>query len=311
MEVTRNSCRVCLAANQENDYTVEDVTNYRNTTGFEISPEDLPRKICKNCCFTLQNFSQFKDDCKLVEERLQCVAEIKEEPDFEVFTEAFEEVFKSEADEEEEEALEVKHKIKKERKIKSTNSDTSGRPFQCDMCDRAYLSKCSLRKHRNYKHRGKVALLECFYCVEVFDGGAARKAHIDEVHKNRDKNQSFVCPYCGKLFKSKEYLKRHQENTHEDALFYCDLCDCKQAIRGKVRLYEHMRYRHIKPPASNRLPCHICGRLFHHSSARKVHVLRAHTDPKLWPFKCSICGRRYVDSPNFKVKFEFFSYFDF
>lgn len=145
-------------------------------------------------------------------------------------------------------------------------------------------------------------LLDCFFCVEVFTSSKERKFHIDSVHQVRPKPQNFICSFCGKIYASADYLKRHIENAHESNQYFCDLCNNQKPIQGKIRLYEHMRYRHIKPPETCNYPCHICGRTFHHLNSRKTHTLRAHTDPKLWPFQCNICPipKPFVNRQAFK-----------
>lgn len=135
--------------------------------------------------------------------------------------------------------------------------------------------------------------IECFYCIETFQSAKERKAHTDVAHKQDAKRlRTFMCSICGKIFTSLDYLRRHMGCVHEDQEYFCDICDNDRPIRGKVRLYEHMRYRHLRKHNQAKVmhTCHICGQSFSHSSSKRLHIMRNHMDKTLLPYQCKFCS---------------------
>lgn len=151
-----------------------------------------------------------------------------------------------------------KHHQKVQRCSASQPADDT-RLFECFVCHKGgFFTERSLRVHYNRTHdeiRIRTAphfKVNCNECNKTFANIYILKAHIEEIHRERERHR---CDECGKVFNRMANFKWHQL-VHKDEL----PCVCK-----------------------------ICGKSFRTISGLNLHK-RTHTGEK--PYKCDICNEK-------------------
>ncbi|XP_039761243.1 zinc finger protein 184-like isoform X2 [Pararge aegeria] len=86
------------------------------------------------------------------------------------------------------------------------------RPYQCDKCDRAYLTLWSLNQHKRFTHEGHKRPLKypCPLCDKIFAGSATRKAHM----RTHTGERPYVCSKCSATFSQSAALATHVKLVH-------------------------------------------------------------------------------------------------
>ena len=95
-------------------------------------------------------------------------------------------------------------------------NSTNPSNIECDICEKQFVSKNHLERHKIVHTRFK---LKCDICsIEVLDLEVHLKTHNQERKKHK-------CDICTKAFPRKADLKQH-EIIHSESrtLFTCDLC---------------------------------------------------------------------------------------
>lgn len=92
--------------------------------------------------------------------------------------------------------------------------------FDCSDCDKKFRRKSSLRKHKNFFHKGKFKY-QCKDCQVSFIDLTKFQLHNSTKHKNSVPQRKYKCLElnCEKSFASSEYLRRHQV-THNGKLIF-------------------------------------------------------------------------------------------
>lgn len=80
--------------------------------------------------------------------------------------------------------------------------------FQCDKCDKSYVSKQALRRHVATVHEGKT--ISCEICNDTFSSKYALSKHM----KGHIGFHKFKCDDCGKVFSTIVLLNQHM--THHN-----------------------------------------------------------------------------------------------
>ena len=76
---------------------------------------------------------------------------------------------------------------------------------KCDICERVFNTKISLKNHYNHQHNHSGKMYHCNICMKSVQSQSAVTAHIKEVHGVKN----YSCTSCGKSFSRKERLKIH------------------------------------------------------------------------------------------------------
>ncbi|XP_040284511.1 zinc finger and BTB domain-containing protein 40 isoform X2 [Bufo bufo] len=85
---------------------------------------------------------------------------------------------------------------------------------QCSSCEQVFSSSSTLQKHTKLEHPGTQAF-QCLYCSECFQFPGALQHHVSTDHFNETDN-TFGCELCGELFTSQAQLEKHYEMDHPD-----------------------------------------------------------------------------------------------
>ncbi|KAM3923229.1 zinc finger and BTB domain-containing protein 40 isoform 2-T2 [Leptodactylus fuscus] len=85
---------------------------------------------------------------------------------------------------------------------------------QCSSCEQVFSNSSTLQKHAKLEHPGTQPF-QCLYCSECFQFPGALQHHVSTDHFNETEN-TFGCELCGELFTSQTQLEKHYETDHPD-----------------------------------------------------------------------------------------------
>ncbi|XP_030833737.1 uncharacterized protein LOC764375 isoform X2 [Strongylocentrotus purpuratus] len=146
--------------------------------------------------------------------------------------------------------------------------DGKNRPFACELCDRAFTAKSSLREHL-FLHFGKP--YPCDFCERQFTRKAYLISHMKEVHPEADTSAI-----------EDSVLDAKYEEIINKALERNQSMDQKKISQPDMI---------IEPISDRPYVCKVCGKSFEFSATLKKHM-QAHV--KLKPLLCDFCERRFV-----------------
>lgn len=166
-------------------------------------------------------------------------------------------------------------------------------------CD-TKCTKCSLcdADHKNIKefclHLNRHDDIKPFFCVECdrrFLTRTALSLHLP-THSNVT---PFICSFCGKGFKWRTGLSTHQAVHAKEKKLLCDECGYSTAHMNSLRTH---KLNHV----SRSLKCPTVGCNF---KTRRKENLKNHLSIhcKKSAFVCEVCGHRFSQNKNLKVKF--------
>lgn len=183
------------------------------------------------------------------------------------------------------------------------------RLFQCDICNKTYTQRGSLKNHREGVHFKELSSVGCHICGKTFNGRTRLYKHI-RTHSD----ENFECDICYKSIKGKKSLQNHmlrhsgvKSYTCERcaASFFtmaelcnhrkkhllkarsvkCELCDYKTTTKHLVN--KHMK-RHTS--AEKPFPCKECGKFFATFQKLTFHQ-RIHYESK--NYSCPLCSKMF------------------
>lgn len=176
-------------------------------------------------------------------------------------------------------------------------SKMGGEPsFSCNICDRHFRWKSSLRMHAKLHEamdcNTNVKVFRCTTCDQICPSQCSLKAHMI---KHSDRRQ-FPCDICGISFKRKYALKEHCQAVHcNEKNFQCSACG--QTFVVKRYLDAHFKQAHVPGPQS--FTCSDCPKVFKTGKSLKSHWRSCHGDiPK--DHICDICAKAFASSKDLK-----------
>lgn len=156
--------------------------------------------------------------------------------------------------------------------------------FPCHLCDYIGKKECHLEYHIKRNHSQK---LICDICNKQFGYNWDLKRHREQVHADA----SFFCHICSKAYKVKKSFEEHLR-SHEDGYvksrYPCTECD--KTFSAKQVLDNHMKFKHlgVKQKEKQRFLCQTCGQEFYHKYSYLSHMNK---HQGLLPYNCDICGK--------------------
>ncbi len=149
--------------------------------------------------------------------------------------------------------------------------------IDCDMCDKKFVNKVSLKIHRRI-HTGETPYV-CHTCGKGFRDQGNFKEHM----QRHSGEKPFSCDICGRSFAIKHSLKAHIKTHSSEKTFLCELCSTK--FKCKNSLKAHMKSQHSNEPA---FKCELCDKTMatqrHFENHLKWHEKN---------FSCVICQERF------------------
>ena len=136
--------------------------------------------------------------------------------------------------------------------MEHVHSKDSGQEFPCDICDKVYNNKISLRKHKNWSHSKNRTPIDyqmlkkhvCEYCGAKFSSKSKHSVHVKSIHLNQ---RDILCDQCDYRTASEYKLRMHIEAIHEGIRYNCDVPGCGRFYRTKGSLYCHQDKAHNIP----------------------------------------------------------------
>ena len=119
--------------------------------------------------------------------------------------------------------------------------------FSCDLCNRSYQTKASLRRHRLVK-KGKCKPIRapgrdypCESCGKIFSRRYNLERHSEVAHRE-DGLKVFTCGLCSFFAHAREEMQAHRESRHRNRSKFILLKSAHQSVCEQYRLYLPKRY---------------------------------------------------------------------
>lgn len=169
--------------------------------------------------------------------------------------------------------------------------------FQCDFCGLSFHHKTYLKDHINRKCvRRKQEKHSCRICQDAFSSSSSLRRHLQSVHQELEKQ--VICEFCAKPFRFLSELKQHLNFKH--TINKTQQCPhCHKVLSTKSKLRHHINSVHEK---LKRFTCDRCSTSFYYKQQLEIHVVEKHIQQKTRavydssrPFKCSVesCSKYY------------------
>uniref|UniRef100_A0A336KCP9 CSON007065 protein n=1 Tax=Culicoides sonorensis TaxID=179676 RepID=A0A336KCP9_CULSO len=296
-QITTNDCRICLIECDSFASEISSVSeDFYNLTGYQINQDlDAPTKICFDCEANLSKLKEFINVYRKTEEILIQIrnSPIKNENEPECV------LFKADPDEaiQGSEELERK-KVQCEKCLKKMNPyylqvhmkryhADEMKIFQCDLCERCFLTKSNLRRHINNVHLGMKKEME-----------SNESQKLNETQpKLPPKLEKLFCKLCNKEM-NYYYLQVHMKRYHSNqtSKYQCDIC--KRLFTLKDTLKRHIKVVHLDNTVLKRFSCEYCGRMFNFDCNLNKHISSVHH--KNYIYQCEICDKKFASKEILK-----------
>ncbi|XP_026718459.1 zinc finger and BTB domain-containing protein 40 isoform X3 [Athene cunicularia] len=156
-----------------------------------------------------------------------------------------------------------------------------GKPFSCDICDKAYQQLSGLWYHNRTHHpdvfaaqnhrSSKFSSLQCSSCDKTFSSTAAHRKHVKAEHTDVKLHE---CEMCKEQFPTLTLLQVHVKCRHSGSHPFCCLY-CSASFRFPGALQNHVTSEHFKQMEST-FTCELCGELFPSKGELEGHYSTEH-----------------------------------
>uniref|UniRef100_A0A8C8SCG1 Zinc finger and BTB domain containing 40 n=1 Tax=Pelusios castaneus TaxID=367368 RepID=A0A8C8SCG1_9SAUR len=172
-----------------------------------------------------------------------------------------------------------------------------GKPFSCEICDKAYQQLSGLWYHNRTHHpdvfaaqnhrSSKFSSLQCGSCDKTFSSTTAHKKHVKAEHADVKFHE---CEKCKELFPTLALLQVHVKCRHSGTQpFRC--LYCAASFRFPGALQHHVTTEHFKQ-LENTFTCGLCGELFTTREQLQGHYSAEH--PKVTVTECQATSAQLV-----------------
>ncbi|XP_067422376.1 zinc finger and BTB domain-containing protein 40 [Emydura macquarii macquarii] len=172
-----------------------------------------------------------------------------------------------------------------------------GKPFSCEICDKAYQQLSGLWYHNRTHHpdvfaaqnhrSSKFCSLQCSSCDKTFASTTAHKKHVKAEHADVKFHE---CEKCKELFPTLALLQVHVKCRHSGTQpFRC--LYCAASFRFPGALQHHVTTEHFKQ-LENTFTCGLCGELFTTREQLQGHYSAEH--PKVTVTECQATTAQLV-----------------
>ncbi|XP_075293360.1 zinc finger and BTB domain-containing protein 40 isoform X1 [Opisthocomus hoazin] len=156
-----------------------------------------------------------------------------------------------------------------------------GKPFSCEICDKAYQQLSGLWYHNRTHHpdvfaaqnhrSSKFSSLQCSSCDKTFSSTAAHRKHVKAEHADVKFHE---CEACKELFPTLALLQVHVKCRHSGSQpFRCLYCSASFRFPGALQ--SHVTSEHFKQTEST-FTCELCGELFPSQGELEGHYSAEH-----------------------------------
>ncbi|XP_010079668.1 PREDICTED: zinc finger and BTB domain-containing protein 40, partial [Pterocles gutturalis] len=156
-----------------------------------------------------------------------------------------------------------------------------GKPFSCEICNKAYQQLSGLWYHNRTHHpdvfaaqnhrSSKFSSLQCSSCDKTFSSTAAHRKHVKAEHTDVKLHE---CETCKELFPTLALLQVHVKCRHSGSQpFRCLYCSASFRFPGALQ--NHVTTEHFKQTEST-FTCELCGELFPSQCELEGHYSTEH-----------------------------------
>ncbi|XP_075577753.1 zinc finger and BTB domain-containing protein 40 isoform X2 [Pelecanus crispus] len=156
-----------------------------------------------------------------------------------------------------------------------------GKPFSCEICDKAYQQLSGLWYHNRTHHpdvfaaqnhrSSKFSSLQCSSCEKTFSSTAAHRKHVKAEHTDVKFHE---CETCKELFPTLALLQVHVKCRHSGSQpFRCLYCSASFRFPGALQ--NHVTTEHFRETEST-FTCELCGELFPSQGELEGHYSAEH-----------------------------------
>ncbi|XP_063799032.1 zinc finger and BTB domain-containing protein 40 isoform X2 [Pseudophryne corroboree] len=157
-------------------------------------------------------------------------------------------------------------------------SHVGGKPYNCEICDKAYQQLSGLWYHNRTHH------------PDLFAAQNHRSS----------KFSSAQCSSCEQVFSNTSILQKHTKLEHPDGKVYeCE--KCKQTYPTSAALQVHIKCKHS---GSQPFQCLYCSECFQFPGALQHHVATDHFNETDSTFGCEICGELFTSQTQLERHYE-------
>ncbi|CAF4913224.1 unnamed protein product [Pieris macdunnoughi] len=185
---------------------------------------------------------------------------------------------------------------------------------KCELCDKVFRDKTSLRKHL-FIHSGvkeyscsecgkqflfkkameihlvthqSPAYMYCYQCDMTFKNQMSYNQHMKYNLKHIDPDKlKYACKLCDKKFVKAKRLEEHNMAVHlKITHIQCPVTGCTFACSSRAVLRSHRRAIHAQHVTSRNHVCDMCGKAYTTKKSLEGH-LRMHSGER--PFRCTKC----------------------
>ncbi|XP_075045974.1 zinc finger and BTB domain-containing protein 40 isoform X2 [Mixophyes fleayi] len=153
-----------------------------------------------------------------------------------------------------------------------------GKPYNCEICDKAYQQLSGLWYHNRTHH------------PDLFAAQNHRSS----------KFSSAQCSSCEQVFSNTSILQKHTKIEHPDGKVYeCE--KCKQTYPTSAALQVHVKCKHS---GSQPFQCLYCSECFQFPGALQHHVATDHFNETDSTFGCELCGELFTSQAQLERHYE-------
>ncbi|XP_035756493.1 zinc finger and BTB domain-containing protein 40 isoform X4 [Egretta garzetta] len=156
-----------------------------------------------------------------------------------------------------------------------------GKPFSCEICDKAYQQLSGLWYHNRTHHpdvfaaqnhrSSKFSSLQCSSCDKTFSSTATHRKHVKAEHTDVKFHE---CEMCKELFPTLALLQVHVKCRHSGSQpFRCLYCSASFCFPGALQ--SHVTSEHFKETETT-FTCELCGELFPSQAELEGHCSTEH-----------------------------------
>ncbi|KAM8927988.1 zinc finger and BTB domain-containing protein 40 isoform 2-T2 [Pelodytes ibericus] len=156
-------------------------------------------------------------------------------------------------------------------------SHVGGKPYNCEVCDKAYQQLSGLWYHNRTHHPDLFA-----------------------AQNHRSSKFSVQCNACEQFFSNPSILQKHTKLEHTVGKLYgCDKCD--QSYPTPAALQVHVKCKHS---GSQPFQCLYCSDCFQFPGALQHHVATHHFNETESTFGCELCGELFINQSQLEQHYE-------
>ena len=174
-----------------------------------------------------------------------------------------------------------------------TRVHTAEKPYECIECGMKFANRTILRNHMSV-HKTDRAIFQCDQCDKCFLTKSGLWQHRRAHSLRRGDNSALTCTTCEKQFRSFDELREHLMSEHDRKMFLC--VKCQKIFPSERALSTHVATH----SAAKTFACGECDQIFDQHSALKCHQ-RLHVGEKR--FSCADCEAKFQTKSGLKVSY--------